>query len=204
MGQCQVLHEPRHCRRLGAVLAHELEPGGGVEKQVPHGDDSALCRRGSLHSAGHAALQAERSSLATGLTGADLHTAHSGDGRQSLAPEAQGADAPQVLPGAQLGGGVAQKGRGELSRGDAAAVVRHPDEAHAAPLDLHHHGGAARVDGVFHQLLDHAGRPLHHLASGDQLGDMAVQLLNVRHTLPPIPPATDGYTPGPTPAPAAR
>ena len=44
-------------------------------------------------------------------------------GGMGLTPEAQGADAPQVLRRAQLRGGVAQKGRGQFHRRDAAAVV---------------------------------------------------------------------------------
>ena len=82
-------------------------------------------------------------------------------------PEAQGADGGQVLRGAQLAGGVAEKGGLALIPGDAAAVVRHPDKGHAPPLDFHGHGGGPGVDGVFHQLLHHRGGTLHHLTGGN-------------------------------------
>ena len=81
---------------------------------------------------------------------------------------------------------MAEEGGGQFLGGDAAAVVRHPDQAHAAPLDLHHHRRGAGVDGVFHQLLDHAGRALHHLAGGDQIRHMGVELLNMRHLASPF------------------
>ena len=182
MGQGQMLHEAVHRRSLRTVLAHKLQPGGGVVKQVPDRDGGALRRTGGLHCAGHTALQMEGGSLRrAGLAGEDVHPADGGDGGQGLAPEPQSADLPQVLLRPQLGGGVAQEGGGEFLRRDAAAVVRHPDHAHAAPADLHHHGRAAGVDGVFHQLLHHAGGPLHDLTGGDQVRYVGLQLLNVRH-----------------------
>ena len=67
---------------------------------------------------------------------------------------------------------MAQKRGGQLVRGDAAAVVRNPNEAHAAPLYLHHNGGGSGVNGVFHQLFNNGGRPFHHLAGGDEVSDM--------------------------------
>ena len=45
----------------------------------------------------------------------DVHPADGGDGRQGLAPEAQGTDLSQVLLRPQLGGGVAQEGGGQSS-----------------------------------------------------------------------------------------
>ena len=175
MGQGQMLHEPRHGGGLGAVLPHEFQPGRGVVEQVPDHDGGALRRAGVLHLAGDAPLQVQGSAAGGALLpGQDVHPADGGDSRQGLAPEAQGADPAQVLRRAQLAGGVAEKGRGQLSGGDAAAVVRHPDDAHAAPLYLHHHGGGSGVDGVLHQFLHHAGRPLHHLAGGDQVGHMGL------------------------------
>ena len=182
MGQGQMLHQAVHRRGLRAVLAHELQPGGGVVKEVPDGDGGALRRAGGLHLTGFSPLQVEGGALRrAGLPGQDVHPADGGDGGQGLAPEAQGADPPQVRLRPQLGGGVAQKGRGQLGRGDAAAVVRHPDHAHAAPADLHRNGGGAGVDGVLHQLLHHAGGPLHDLTGGDQIRHMGLQLLDMGH-----------------------
>ena len=173
MAQRQMLHQPRHGGGLGAVLPHEFQSRRSVVEQIPDGNGGALRGARLLHLTGHAALQMERRAAArTLLPCENVHPADSGDGRQSLAPEAQGADFRQVVRRAQLAGGVAQKRRGQLAGDNAAAVVRHPDEAHAAPLDLHHHGGRARVDGVLHQFLHHTGRPFYDFAGGDQIRHM--------------------------------
>ena len=54
----------------------------------------------------------------------------------------------------------------------AAAVVGDPQEGHAAVPDFNGHLGGAGVHGIFQQLLGHGGRTFHHLAGGDQIGDM--------------------------------
>ena len=182
MGQGQVLHQPADRRRLGAVLFHEFQPGRGVVEEVPDQDGGALRGPGLLHLPGDAALQAQgRPGPVLPPPGADLHPADGGNRRQGLSPEAQGADLSQVLRPPELTGGVAEEGGGQLRRGDAAAVVRHPDEAHAPPADFHHHGGAVGVHGVFHQLLHHAGGALHHLPGGNEVRHVGGQLLDFRH-----------------------
>ena len=106
--------------------------------------------------------------------GEQLDAGDGGDGRQSLPPEAQGADGLQIVLGAQFAGGVAEEGGLRLGGGDAAAVVGNPDEAHAAVLDLHSQGVRPGVDSVLHELLDHRRGPLHHLAGGDQIGHVGI------------------------------
>jgi hypothetical protein len=76
---------------------------------------------------------------------------------------------------------VAEKGGGQLRPGDAAAVVGDTDESHTPPANLHRHGGGAGVDGVLHQLLYYAGGTLHHLAGGDEVGHMGLQLADMGH-----------------------
>ena len=41
-------------------------------------------------------------------------------------------------------------------------------------LHLHRYGGGPGVQGVFQQLLGDTGRALHHLAGGDEVGDMGI------------------------------
>ena len=93
--------------------------------------------------------------------------AHFGDRGQGLAAEAQRADAEQVVGLGQFAGGVAGHGQRQLVGRDAAAVVDHADQFQSALLDRHVDPRGPGIDGVFHQLLDHAGRPLDHLAGGD-------------------------------------
>ena len=182
MRQRQMLHQSRHSGGLGTVLFHELQPGGGVVEQVPHDHGGALRGAGGLYGSGNTALQMERGAVGLALlAGQDLHAADGGDGSQSFPSEAQRADPAQVVRAAHLGGGVAQKGRGQLLSRDTAAVVADTDHAHAAPLDLHRHSGRARVNGVLHQFLDDTGGALHHFARGDQVRNMRGQLLNLRH-----------------------
>ena len=182
MAQGQMLHHAGHRRTLGAVLLHELHPGGGVVEEIPDADGGALRAAGRLRLAGLAALQMERRAhLRTGGAGKDIHTADGGDGGQRLAPEAQRADGRQIGGGTELAGGMAQKGGGQLLRRNAAAVVGDADVGQAAVLDLRHDGGGARVDGVLQQLFDDAGGTLHHLAGGDKIRHMGRQALDLRH-----------------------
>ena len=67
---------------------------------------------------------------------------------------------------------MAQKGGSCVLRGHTAAVIRDPQEGHAAVPDLDHDFGSPCVHGVFQQLLDGAGRTLHHFAGGDEVGNM--------------------------------
>ena len=178
----QMLHHARHGGALGAVLLHELHAGGGVVKEVTDADGGALRAAGRLRPAGDAALQMEgRAHIRAHGAGEDIHTGHGGDGRQRLAPEAQRADGRQVGGGAQLAGGMAQEGGGQLLRRDPAAVIGDADIGEAAVLDLRRHGRSAGVDGVFQQFFHHAGRTLHHLAGGDEIRHMGRQTLNLRH-----------------------
>ena len=67
---------------------------------------------------------------------------------------------------------MAQEGGAGILRGHSAAVVRDPQKGHAAVPDFDGDLGSPRVHGVFQQLLDGAGGPLHHLSGGDQIGHM--------------------------------
>lgn len=94
------------------------------------------------------------------------------DRRERLAAKAQRADGGQILRRAQFARRVAQEGRRQLARRDAAAVVADAKIGHAAVFHLYRHALRAGVDGVFQQLLDNARRALDHLARGDEVGNM--------------------------------
>ena len=175
VGQGHPLHHGEAGRPLGGVLFQELEPGGGVVEQVAHHHCGALGAAGLFPVHHRAPLQGEGGpQILLRRAGEQLDAGDGGDGRQSLPPEAQGADGLQIVLGAQFAGGVAEEGGLRLGGGDAAAVVGNPDEAHAAVLDLHGQGVRPGVDSVLHELLDHRRGPLHHLAGGDQIGHVGI------------------------------
>ena len=81
----------------------------------------------------------------------------------------------------QLRGRVAQKGDARVLRGHALPVVLHADIGGPAVAELHGHAVRARVKGVFHQLLDDGGGPLHHLARGDHIRHMRGENVDFGH-----------------------
>ena len=101
------------------------------------------------------------------------------DGRQCLAAEAERRDVEEVVA-VELRRGVALDAKREVGRVHAVAVIGDADERKSAidrdDLDL----ARAGVDGVLDQLLDHARRPLHHLAGGDAVHGLRAQLAD-RH-----------------------
>ena len=182
VGQGQPLDVGEHGGPLGGVLFHEFQPGGGVVEQVPHHHGGAVGAAGLLLLQHDPGLQMEGGAQRrAGGLGQQVDAADGGDGGQSFAPEAQSADGLQIVLGGDLGGSVAEEGGGGLIGRNAAAVVRDPDEGHAAVLDLHGDGGGPGVDGVFHQLLHHGGRALHHLAGGDEIRDVRIELSDDWH-----------------------
>ena len=175
VGQRHPLDHGKDGGALGGVFFHEFQPGGGVEKQVPdhHGGAQGTARL--LHRSRHASLQRQGGpQVRLRRPGKHLNAGDGGDGGKRLPPEAQGSDGLQVVFGAQLAGGVAEKGGFQLRGRDALPVVGHPEEGEPAVVDLHRHGGGPGVNGVFHQLLGHRGGPLHHLTGGNQVGYMGV------------------------------
>ena len=64
---------------------------------------------------------------------------------------------------------------------NSLAVVDDPDPLAAALLDLDVDPSGQCVDAVLQQFLDHARRPLDHLARGDLVDDPGVELLDAGH-----------------------
>ena len=121
-------------------------------------------------------LQSERNPLVLLRLGQEVNPRHRGNGGQSFASKAQRFDGGQILLGAQLTGGMAQKRRLYILGGNAAAVVCHPQIGHTTILDLHRHLLCTGIHGVFHQLFGSRGRTLHHLTGGDEIRHMALKL----------------------------
>ena len=175
VGQGQALDGGKDGGPLCGVFFHKFQPGGGVEEQVPDHHSGAQGAARLLRLAIDAPLQGQGGAkLGVGGAGEHLHPADGGNGGQGLPPEAQGADGLQVVFRAQLAGGVSEEGGLHFSGRDAASVVGDPEKGHASVGNFHGDGAGPGVDGVFHQLLGHAGRPLHHLAGGNEVGHMGI------------------------------
>ena len=174
VGQGQALHHGEHRRTFRGILLHKFQPGRGVIEQIPHqhGGTLGASRLLLLHQL--SPFQGQGGAQTLALVGEQFHPGHRRNGGQSFPSEAQGADGLQVVLRGDFGGGVAEKGGLTLVGGDAAAVVGDPDEGHAPVGNLHGDGIGSGVDGVFHQLFHHRGRPFHHLTGGDEVGHMGV------------------------------
>ena len=90
----------------------------------------------------------------------------------SASPEAQRPDGRKLALAPELAGGVAQKCRSDVLGQDAAPVVGDAKIRDPPVAKLHGHMLRSRVNGVFQQLLDHRAGPFHHLAGGDQVGQL--------------------------------
>ena len=78
-----------------------------------------------------------------------------GDSGQRFAAKTHGGYAFQILQRLNLGGGVAGEGQTQLALFDAAAIVGNADQAHTAFFQINADTRAARIDGVFQELLEH-------------------------------------------------
>ncbi len=167
---------------LRAVAFHKLQPGGGIIKQILHGDAGPLRAAGGGHFLNFSGAKPQPCPGALALcAGQERDMGNGGDGGERLAPEAQRCDAAQPVRIVQLAGGVAQEGDARVLRAHAAAVVRDADGFHASGANFHGDIPCVRVDGVFHQLLYRAGGTLHHLASGDQVRHMGGENIDNRN-----------------------
>ena len=120
-GQGVAAHGFDAVRQLGAVAFQKFAAGGGREKQLFDLHRGAHSAGGRADFAG-LAIERERGGLAV-HTREQSQFRHRVDSRQRLAPKAHGHDRFEVIQVADLAGGVALQGRGQLVRGDAAAVV---------------------------------------------------------------------------------
>ncbi len=104
-----------------------------------------------------------------------------GDGRQGLAAEAKGCDRKQIVAGANLGSGVAFKGKHGVVAAHAVAVVGDADELSATGLDFNADAGCTGIEGVLEQLLDHRRGTIHHFAGGDLVGNLVGEDADAAH-----------------------
>ena len=164
-GQGVAAHRLHAVRQLGVVAFQKLAASGGREEQLFDLHRGAHCAGGRADLAG-AAIECKGGGL-TVHAREQGELGHRIDGRQGFAPKAHGHDRFEVVQIADLAGGVAFQGGGQLVRRDAATVVLDGNQAGAATHQAQRDAACARVHGVVHQLAHHRGRALNHLACGD-------------------------------------
>src|SRR5262249_42348930 len=84
--------------------------------------------------------------------------------------ETERADVEEIVVG-QLRGGVALDRQREVVMRHAGAVVADADQPAAAAIGDDLDAGRAGIERVLHEFLDHARRPLPHLARRDAVDD---------------------------------
>ena len=154
----------------------KLEPCGYIGEQIAHFHDGAPVQGRRLHRQQAAEFHHDaaglRRAVGSGHGGLHAEAGHRGDARQGLAAEPVGRDMFQIVHVGDLAGGVTGHGQLQFAGGDARTVVLHADAALPAVLQEHVHPCGPGIQAVFHQLLDHTGRTLHHLAGGDLIAQL--------------------------------
>ncbi len=142
---------------FGLFRAQEFAPGRGIEKQIPHFHRGAFGvgsrRQLGLHIPPFGG-DLPTGALVAGITGQG-QARHGTDTGQGLTAEPQGGHRLKVIQLANLAGGVATQGQGQIGFVDTTAVVAHSHQLDATVLNVHFNAGRARVQTIFQQLLDH-------------------------------------------------
>ena len=163
---------------LGIFAAEEFAAGRHVVKEVADFHDGAGSAA-PVADLAHGAAVDDNFGAGEGLrfAGGEGEARDTGDARQGFAAETERADGREVGRFPELAGGVAFEGEPGVVAGHAAAVVGYPDQGGAAAVDPYLNLPGAGIHAVFHQLLDHAGRALDHLArrhlAGEHVGQHA-------------------------------
>jgi hypothetical protein len=163
---------------LGRLGPQELAARRRIEIEIRHRNRGALGARGRLDLADLRAFGPDRRGVRRLARAArDREPGNRGDRGKRLAAEAHRRHALEVLEARDLARGVAREREPQLFARDPRAVVLDLHPLGAARVERHRDCLRAGVDAVLQELLQHRGRPLHHLARGDlaheQLGQNA-------------------------------
>ena len=173
-GHGQPLHDIETGGIFGAGAAQELAPGGDLGEQALDADAGAGGQRRRALACPGAMVDCDPPAVAAARPAFERQARHAGDRRQRLAAEAEARDPVDRAVG-QLRGRVALERQGHVGGRHAAAVVDHLDEVDAAAGQPDRDRPRARVQSIFDQFLQGAGRPLDHLAGGDAINQFGGQ-----------------------------
>ena len=167
---------------FGGRGLEELASGRGIDEQVAHLGHGALREDGRLRCANPAVERGGPPGMPSRCHPAGhLQARDGGDTGQGLAAKAQAGDPFQIVEAGDLAGCVTGQRQTQVVGGDAVAVIRDPDQADAALLQIDADVARAGIEAVLDHLLERRGGPLHHLARGDLRDQEVGQQADRRH-----------------------
>ena len=182
MGQCHPGELFGDVAKFGGRPLEKLAANRGVGEQAGDVERRAGWPGGRLRGPDVAVVDDQLGSGdRLGGATADDESADLRDRCQCFATESHRVDAKQILGRADLAGGVCGDGQQDVVGVDSFSVVDDPDPLAASLFDLDINPGRQGIDAVLQQFLDHARRPLDHLAGGDLVDDPVVELLDSWH-----------------------
>jgi hypothetical protein len=161
---------------LGDFAAQEFSSRRQVVEKVAHfdGGTGGMRRRRRLPHRPAIDAHAGRAFLVE-MPRDDFEPRHRRDRRQCLTAKAKRRDGAEIVGGRYLAGRMTGQRQPQLGGGDAAAIIAHAREAHAARFDFHLHALRAGVEAVLHQFLDDGCRPLDDLAGRDLIDELVFE-----------------------------
>ena len=164
-GQRVAAHGFERVRELGGVGLEKFAPCRGAEKQL-------LNLYGGAHRPGCSRELAAARTQAPGVprtwrAAGQRDFGHRGNGCQGLTPKAHRRHRLQFGQRADLAGGVALQGQGQVFGGDARTIVLHHQRTHAAGHQTHSDLHGAGIQRVIHQLAHGGGRTVYDFARSD-------------------------------------
>ncbi len=171
-------HRFQAVRELGGVGFQKLAARRCAEKQLAHLDRGAHVARdrANLSTARVKQVGAVRMPRAR----CKCEFGHRGRRGQRLAAKPQRCNRFELGQRGDLAGGMAQQRQRQLLARNAAAVVGHRQQPHAAGGQSHRDVARSGIQRIVEQLAQHGRRPLDHLAGRD----LADQLLGQRPDRP--------------------
>ncbi len=101
------------------------------------------------------------------------------DTRQGLSPEPHGRHPLQVFKRSNLAGRMPLEAQRQFITAHTRTVIHYAYCPLAALLQFDFHPVCTRVQTVFHQFLDHRGRPLNHFAGGNLVNQVVWEWFDV-------------------------
>ena len=182
MGEGVVRHQRCDMRKLGGFGFEELLARGGIEKEIANCDGGADGQPSFLDFEDFPAIDLDDCSRCLfGGASLEVEAGNRGDRGQSLPTKAEGGHAQQILGILEFRRGVPLESEQGVVAHHAASVVGDLDELLPTRFDLNLDASGASVERVFEEFLDDRSWTLHHLASGDLVGDCFGENVDAAH-----------------------